>query len=715
MRVLIHAFLLCCLLPTSLSARDIRVKSGEHESYSRLVIYTDGQDTPSLKQSGPQLRVTTGNQSDTFNVSGVFDLIPKTRIQSVSTDSEGALRIALACDCEIETQQLPGGQFVVDVADASSPSSRSTPKVTEGPTTPSARHQPRHSRLGLPIAPGIAMSEDRIPSEPDNTVARNNLPQTSIQILDEEKLLTQLSRAASQGLLSPSVSPPPDKVVVTIQGEDVEILDDEMPTLTDPAAKDHLKVQTVVDRDTAHLRSSQVADIVDVSCLPDQSFSIASWGTGSDNRLDFSFGHLDLVTEFDNLDPATFLRFLRHQLYLTLGAETLTQLNAYTDELPERSNLALIARVMEGTEQPAALRIADQIHCDGPSALWAILSVPRLQRDALPNTAAILTEFSALPRHLRSHLGPMLMRKYLSIGDTDNAMEINRITERGATLTAAVDSLSDARLSLASSEADKATTILAKIVDNDDQDAIDAATLLIEASIENQQGIPDRTLELLESLAHEHRATHEGYRLALAEIDAFVHTARFMELPERMVALREFADFDQTDYVTRLAAWGDALVMNASNASFLRSTLGQSIWPAAPEKTRTGLAERLIDLGFASEARNLLLTEANPPGRTARLLIAQIALAQDDAKVALGYLAGLDSEQTQSLRDAALHELDLKSTAQAKPKGQIDAIQKVREAPPSLADYRALLDQSEVTRQQVETRLDSAPAPLAGL
>ena len=717
MRLIVSTLILTLWLPSISAAREVRVRSGEHENFSRLVIYTNTQSSPTIDRTGQLLQVKTGDPSDTFTFSGVFDFIPKTRITSVSANNSGELLIETDCQCSIATEILASGLFVIDVVDNSDPQNEETPDSTssDNMVVVSGTQKTSEARFGLPVVSDLYAKPEIASAVSEKTVVHDHLSQpdtsqsSSHDILDENKLLTQLARAASQGLLSPNLKDlsrplPADGTTET----DIEVA----PLVTTSTTTDHLKVQTVVDRDMAHIHSAGPSEFPDAGCLPDASFSVAEWGEGQNGQLDFSFAHSQLVTEFDTVDSIAFLKFLRHQVYLTLGAETIAQLNNYVDEFPERENLTLIANVMANTATPDVTRISSQITCDGPVALWAVLSIPRLPREAKPNTAAIVTEFSALPRHLRAHLGPMLMRKYLSIGDTDTAMEINRITERGAETRSSAHALSDAHLSLATDDLDEASTTLTKIVDSDDQNSVEAVLLIVESSIENQVGIPDRILELLASLGHEHQKTRDGYRLALAEIDALTHMSRFNGILDRLAVLHEFPDMDQADHDERIANLGNAAAQNAANATFLRLALGGvALWTNTPDETRIAIADRLIKLGFTNHARMLLSAGSEPPSRAARLLIASAALSEGKAKVALGYLAGLNTDAAQELRQLALSKTIPESTSEERPGPQNFSSREDLSVVSSLAEYRALIGKSEDARAQINAELGDLPSP----
>ncbi|MCK8465404.1 hypothetical protein MUY35_16210 [Aliiroseovarius sp. S1339] len=716
----ISALLSCfiCCLPAVLTAKEITVRSGEHADFSRLVVYVDQADTPIFTRTETGFRLTTGNNTDWFRTTGVFDLIPRQRITDLTSPAGGILDIGVQCNCSALTETLPGGQFVIDITDTPPPSndvnSQSEVQKADADKAPKPLLSAQSARRGLPIAADVAsggLTETRNQPEEnyENVKSTSQASAAESHPLTEEKLLRQLARAASQGLVVAPTTPAPPDVDPQPNPQLAERPQQSEPLALPRFPNEHIRVQTSVDRDLGRSNGRQAATDTGLACFPVESFAIADWGVGADSPLDFAAHRADLVTEFDKTDPGTFEQFLRHQIYLTLGAEAQTYMNVYDGTLVDDANLRLMADIVETGASADFARMTAQLTCDGPVVLWAVLSHPRLPRNQNINRAAVISEFSVLPRHLRVHLGPMLMRKFLAIGDTETAIEINGIIQRGAQPTDTAHALSEAQLSLATGNKTQARETLAKIVDTDDHNSVEAMLLLVENQIKNRQGIPNRTLELLASLALEHKNTEKGADLAIAEGRVLIHVSRFNEARAKLGDMKNFPDRHNDGHVAILNEFGLALTKSASDGTFLRFTIGQPFWPEASEATRVSMANRLLNLGFPTGAKEILLKQPSAPGREARLLIAKAALADGDAKVALGYLAGLTSPEAQRLRTAALS-----ATGQfAAPAPQSDEMppsdDNDQNAETSLTAFRALIDGSRENRERIENALKKTP------
>ncbi|WP_289040494.1 hypothetical protein [uncultured Aliiroseovarius sp.] len=707
--------LLPCLLffwPMTLAADDIRIRSGEHANFSRLVVYVDPANTPHLTRTPNGYRLTLPNTANSFDTSTVFKFIPRTRISALASPASGILDIFVPCNCGAKTELLSGGRFVIDITDTPPSDDKAE---TEDPPTAAGTDQTisaRVARRGLPIAIKTPNDKARpvVLETGDSHEAKTTTSALKTHPLKEGDLLQKLARAASQGLLTaPSIpasserNPGPEKLLTG---------DEELPPGSDPtvSADAHIRVQTAIDRDTGRSPDQPAITKTGESCLSGESFAVANWGTEGTKTLDFAAYQAKLIGEFDKLQPQALTDLVRHLIYLTLGAEARSYLKLHGKGLNDFENMMLMAEILETGSSINFPRMTAQLTCDGPVALWAVLAHPRLPRGIPINTSSVISEFSLLPRHLRQHLGPLVMRKLLTIGDTETAIEINEITQRGVNITDTDHTLSEAKLSIATGETEMGHRALTDIVDADDENAVEAMLTLIDNLIETEAGIPQRTIELLASLAHEYQMSPEGRKLAIAEARSLIYAARFKDAQKKLDQLLGFPDAADKSHLTILNELGEQLTEAASDGVFLRYVIGQDRWNIASEETRTTVANRLLELGFSSAAKDLLVQNSAPPGRRARILIAKGALADGDAKVALGYLAGQTSPEARDLRDAAMI-----ATGQLAP-----AIETSVSAVPDedvtsgsvtpLASYHALIEQSRATRSQVDQALQAVPA-----
>ncbi|MEL6922046.1 MAG: hypothetical protein AAFO77_13705, partial [Pseudomonadota bacterium] len=108
------------------SAQPITVRSGAHEGFARLVVpVPDGSEWRISEQDRAATLELSGHSTG-FDTSGVFELIDRQFIASV-TSTPSSLRIAFACDCIASSFVARDAFVVVDVS--------KRPDATESPAT----------------------------------------------------------------------------------------------------------------------------------------------------------------------------------------------------------------------------------------------------------------------------------------------------------------------------------------------------------------------------------------------------------------------------------------------------------------------------------------------------------------------------------------------------------------------------------------------------
>lgn len=94
------AFLFVTLVAGIAEAAVVTVKSGEHADFSRLVLFLPRGAEWQLEEAERAVTVSLpGPASHRFEVSGVFELIPRDRIAGLLQTDGNRLRVALNCAC----------------------------------------------------------------------------------------------------------------------------------------------------------------------------------------------------------------------------------------------------------------------------------------------------------------------------------------------------------------------------------------------------------------------------------------------------------------------------------------------------------------------------------------------------------------------------------------------------------------------------------------
>lgn len=148
------------------NAQNIRVSSGEHADFSRLVVaFRQPVDwTFGKVEGGFELR---SNVPDvTFRLSTIFDLIPRDRIKSVTDLGEGRLFLEVSCPCFADAFALPRGQVVLDIKDGM-PSGESLTFNTPLPPLPGEEKNP--VQVAQQSSPDDQISSDMLALGPMST------------------------------------------------------------------------------------------------------------------------------------------------------------------------------------------------------------------------------------------------------------------------------------------------------------------------------------------------------------------------------------------------------------------------------------------------------------------------------------------------------------------------------------------------------------------
>lgn len=569
------ALLAVLLLPGPATAQVVRVISGDHPSFTRLVLSFDqapdwqlgrSLDGYALRLAGPQPR---------YDLSDVFRRITRERLAAIWADpADGLLRLRVACACHALPFELRPGVVVIDIRDGPPPSGSSFETAFDGSTFPPLATAPNprpRARTALGPIPFDWTTQNPPPTS-NAALPPPPLPAPAEAALREE-LLLGLSRGMAEGLIDPvsrlptPSSPPPPQQRLPDAG--------------------NLRFGDPLDTRTGLTPPQQVA--ADGRTCPDDSrLDLATWGDTQPAAAQLGNSLSGLLGEFDRPDPIAVQRAVRLHLHLGFGAEARALLQAFPIESPDTRILASLGRLVDGDADPDG-PFRGMAGCDGAAALWALLADPALP-PRLSRAPAVLRSFSALPAPLRRHLGPGLAERFLAAGDAataaalqDSFLRIPGPPNPRATVT-------EARITAALGGAPQAADLLAEQAAQPGPAQPMALVALID--LHAAEGRPlDPSVESAVAAflpqftgAEEESALRRAHVLALALTEQF--NAAFAALPLAR---------DAAPDLWRLLAQGpdDAVLLHA---------IGADPAPIAPP-LRDSIGKRLLDLGFPEEAR----------------------------------------------------------------------------------------------------------------
>lgn len=629
-----------------------RVRGGEHDDFTRLVVEADGSGDWRFGRSDDGYELALGPSVSGYDVTEAFQKIPRDRITALWRDPDsGRLRFSLACACHAVAFEFRPGIVVIDIRSGPPPDGSAfeaaldkPPAGTEtgtGTGTGSVRvaDSPAQSPVAAPVAgyDWIAIARDKPVVDPQLPLPTGEISLDPLR----DALLAQISRGAAEGVVEVADGAPAPK-----EGE--SSVDDvpwsrisvgEMPGLKAGADRDLSGSLTAAGQ----------------SCIPDKDLDLASWSLPGPIPAQIGLGRSGMLTEFDAPVPQAILRAARFHIYLGFGAEARQYLGLLgLDEADEAALLGAMAGIVD--EEPVTGSPFDgQESCDTAAALWAALA--GRDQPLLPGTngAAVARSFSALPPHLRRYLGPPLVDAFLAAGDDSTARIIRDATLRLPAEGSPEVALMEARYHLAEGQEAEAGEIAAGVMAEGGGSGPEATVVMVEAAFRGTRQLDPKVPLALDAFLKDAKGTAQEPRLLRARVLAAAMTSDYATA---------FAFLDRTPE-TFADLWSLAAEA-ASDDLFLDQAARQAVkHPPLAGTTARKLAERLLALGFPDLALQWLGPVDTDAEEDLRLFAAKARLSLRDAPAALALLTGIESSEAARLRaDATLQLGDARAAAE---------------------------------------------------
>lgn len=618
------------------SGQAVSVRSGEHADFTRLVIKLPERAPFTLTGSGVQTDLVIDGQDYEIDTSAVFDRVPRTRLTGIAAlPGRAGLRLSLAPGFVVETFWFGDASLVLDI------------RKGEQPAKP-VRLRP------LPVPPprsGQALQ--LLQRDLDGWLVEENppAPPRSVDLgVSRDLLIRQVGRAASQGLLTPRAERLSASVVPPVTPEAVPQKPVTRPKPSPPGI--HLRAQTAIDQDMGAVMARLGAGAAQ-TCLDPQRVDVAAWGGNVPFQQQIGPLRGRLLGEFDKPDRVAVLRLVRLYLHFGFGAEARQLLAEIGGPDTADPVLEAMAAILEDGHAGTDSALSGQVDCAPAVALWSVLSYPEIPTGISLNGDAVLQGLSALPVNLRAYLGPVLARRLHAAGYTSESARVRRILNRVETTTTAEVRLMDAEIALSRGPDAPAEATLDTVLAGNDAPSAQALLRLIDARLRRGAEISYETAQLAGAYAVEYRGQPLGPDLAEAYLAALAASGAFDEA---------FAELDQVlgvDAARRAAIrvhLSGLLASKASDYDFLHLVMSGAAAPPGGLDPEIGnaVAERLLSLGFPSEAaRYVASPAAGPAEETRKRLRARVALAQGRPRQAEAELLGLSDEAAKRLRAEA--------------------------------------------------------------
>jgi len=675
-RVVVAPFL--CLLAQIAAAQTVQIRSGEHDSFTRLVMTLPARTQVRSEPRAHGVSLIFAAPGLVFDTTQVFERITRTRLSDItSSTGEARLDLSFACDCGLNTFWNDRNMLVIDIMADPEQNRTGTQRPRPRPLSLSGsgiehadvrnHASPASKLLAPPLDAGFLHAPDPFgtPSRPGDPY-RPFAPK-DIDLAEMQSTLTrQLGDAASRGFLTPNPRrrPGPDrpKGVATTSPSETQRARTEMPPAPNRPRHHNIRVRSAfLDENASQIRTVLESNKDEV-CVPDNWIDIVAWG--QETPFETQVGPLigDLLGEFDVISQNKAIRLAQLYLYFGLGLEARQILSLVNQDNRQAEVMNELAQILDEGQAENGSLLRTQIDCDTPAALWSLLSHDRLPDDLIFDHQLIQRSFVALPDHLRKHLGPILARRLIAAGHRVTADGILRAIDRSNQATPPATTLALAELAQNKGQTEIAEAGFQAAIDSNTATSAEATIELIEQWLATGQPVPFDRAELAGAFAQEHRGTSLGRRMALTYVEALAASGAFEQAFSEYDRIRP--DLPKEDEVILGNRLVKHLTATASDLDFLRYTLSARAGRSqnlAPE-VALSVSQRLLEAGFAEAAETYLKEpESGPDGRKQRLLRADIALALNrprQATVAVQNIEGADAESRRGKAQSLSGEYD---------------------------------------------------------
>ena len=640
------------LLPFEANAQTVTIKSGEHGTFSRIVLNSSSLGPWRLVRRGNTQILDFPSFKGQFNIEDVFRRIDRTRISDVS--SKGSkLELQMACDCAIRVYKHTGNLLVIDVNDRPNlPVAQMENKIVHFGKVKKLSFTPSVFLVEKPIIEKL--TPQQIPStetsglfSPLNLVSSENNPRTKafpkalLQTLQGQLArdfgtasslgFLRTSKPAQHALLNPTSNLPRAQTVTEFEkvDSDLELVPPTVPFLN------------------GYKNSSQDRHNI---CKSTIDLDVAAWSDGRPLVEQLSTLSANLFNPLGKQNLEVTLKLARLYLHFGFGAEAKHILNSHVDLVNNWTELSFIADILEEKASNWPQFLPNKNDCNGPVTLWLSLSENGGRPFATSWKDEILYELSLLPVTLRRIIAPKISALFLNAKDVESAQAALRTITRIDGRLESSAALEAGTMFLEANNHKKALEVLETITPNSEA-AVKALLKKTEIKLRENLNISDDDINLLGAYITEYNRSNLATELRFARIRSLSKLGRFTQ------AFSETNAMNTTEQVPMKHAIYSDLVSFASDTSFAQNTLerieGEPI--SLEPSLSLAIADRLVSLGFVAEgSRQLSETDKTTDNDKFKEIEAKIAFAQNQTLKAINLLKGIETRNDDTLHSSGV-------------------------------------------------------------
>lgn len=559
------------MIGVAAQSADTVVRTGEHGNFTR--IFLSGKEAAGWQveksTEGYWIELTSGTEVDLVNA---FDRIDRSRVKDIEQLGDG-LKIHLSCDCGVRSFPIVGQGLVIDLSEQFVEDGRDNSQTVSAELGDlDWKIYRRHPSIATTtLQPNFFEIESGTPSasEPNQNL-----------------LVSEIAAAATQGGLSAtqkfvSAGTRETRGLPTSASEQIRLSRDAFNQRVDPATR-------------------QIEEAV---CQSEFNFSIASWGNPDSMYSEISEARRNLIDEAGQVDLRWLHRLVRSHIYVGQGREANSILSSFP-AIENRQVLGNIARLVEFHAGSAPVLgettfVADDCHTG--LNMWLMLSGGDLVEE---DKHGVLAEFSSLPPHLRTTLGPALIDVLVRDNDFASARLVRSALERLDIPASLELKEAYARMHDELGEVEPAREIYHDILQAGELGAPEVAVRLVEIASEADSSLSAGTTDLIDALSFEHQGTDEGGLLKTAMIKGLILEGQLSTAIDELYR-HDFSEQDQSEIEQLLFSTISTELTPQELVNLYIHNPRYFLESLRSEQTRSHVGGALAETGFAVQAQKL--------------------------------------------------------------------------------------------------------------
>ncbi len=418
---------------TGAPAAAVVVRTGDHETFTRVVVALPPDVTWEVRRNGDVIAVDLPDLRSELDISSVFERIGRDRISDISVDT-ATLRVSLSCRCWVESFVTEPRLLVIDVLDGDANATRANeslvrtfppePLVARSASLAGADESASFEDRGLedtamragPLAARSATGTV-VAKSPEVFSGRAFLEDYGDAVRRDQANNVNLADGLGAALKQSLAQAGYDGILDVEDDIDVQVGASTAwqirPVLGDPT-------------DVPRPKDKQVTQEKDVrlNCVTDNEIDLTTW-TNSDDFLTELAAAQDKLFEPDGRrDPEAAVSLAKVYLRFGLPSEAF-------DLLPDHNAIGqkywlakAVAEVMANRRDAAANQLAKYVSCSSDILFWTFMADPAGADLAQVDSQVLLRGFLRLPREVQSIMSSRFRNTLRLSGLADLAEEV---------------------------------------------------------------------------------------------------------------------------------------------------------------------------------------------------------------------------------------------------------------------------------------------------